>query len=130
MPEVTASTETDIAVAKACEFHWSTQPIRGEFVVGLIGQGEFRPFRPSTDLNDALLAAEKFGLFSGNWSDHSLCKFDSEDWQIRSDHLTMDAQSTSEQLFVGEIVACAETPALAICAAILKLAEAKCTPSS
>ena len=66
-------------------------------------------FHPSTDLNAAFAAAEKVGLFDTEGSNAGLGQAYAEDvtWTVS---------------FVGSIVY-KSTPALAICAAILKLKE-------
>lgn len=71
---LTASPETDLAVAKACGFrepHVISGPALPDgacFRMMPDDETKCVPpipkmFRPSTDLNDAFLAAEKFGLF-------------------------------------------------------------------
>jgi len=63
-------------------------------------------FQPSTDLNAAFAAAEAVGLFDFHTIDHYCPK-----WQVRPVSMPEDCIPVSE----------GETPALAICAAILKL---------
>ena len=72
------------------------------------------PFQPSIDLNAAFAATEKFGLFSGNHlhipGPGNFCamlyKLSDGIWHVSGNS--------------GERYSDAETPALAICAAILK----------
>lgn len=65
-----------------------------------------RAFQPSTDLNDAFHAAEETGLFEGRWLGRLVTG-----WAI------MDLETMN---VVGQDRGCS-TPALAICAAILKV---------
>ena len=67
-----------------------------------------RAFQPSTDLNDAFHAAEETGLFEGRWLGRLVTG-----WAI------MDLETMN---VVGQDRGCS-TPALAICAAILKCAS-------
>ena len=95
---------TDLAVVKACGVC--------AFVFGAIYalvRKLLREFRPSLDLNDAFLAAEMFELFDLEKHSSSLEKC-LGGWNLRDEH--------------GDwILKCGyDTPALAISAAILKLA--------
>lgn len=106
---LTASPETDLAVAKACGIDVSFVHCfeRG----GILQRNDvpgYTVFRPTTDLNDAFLAAEKFGLFG---PDISLC------WQGRKHGWYILDCAARKPVGNGP------TPAIAICAAILKLAE-------
>jgi len=108
---LTASPETDLAVAKACGIIAAiVSPEAGchhveEMTTEWTWRGLGNRFRPSTDLNDAFMAAEKHP-----WTDKIVVQ--------RTKNLDWYAN-------IGGSYEYAETPALAICAAILKLAETK-----
>lgn len=125
---LTAGPETDLAVAKACGYVAEVMQLQTRIcfrTAGLnepidavwrkvFGEQERRlPFRPSTDLNDAFLAADKFGLFDGEFR-CALGKWTGIHWK-----LIWDTEEGQPDLPM------ADTPALAICAAILKLAESQ-----
>jgi hypothetical protein len=111
--EIKTGSELDMAVAEAIGWRqsgeaWVQQetPLDRECWVS--------DFRPSTDLNAAFAAAEKAGLFSGNHLLNSqpnnhcamLYKLSDDLWHVSG--------------CCGERYSDATTPALAICAAILK----------
>lgn len=111
-----AGPELDLAVAKACGIEvcqWSFCP-QFWFTGSKI-------FAPSTDLNDAFLAAESYRK-GKDWPNfrlfeqYHLCrpKYD-ENWAVCS----IDVGGSHDYLDFG----LHPTPCLAICAAILKLAE-------
>ena len=90
--------EIDLAVAEAIEL---TNSVDGTPAV----------IRPSTDLNDAFLAASLAGLFNDS---HRVLRKDVSDetWEI------------ADVFFNRELIVSSEdTPELAICAAILKVTE-------
>lgn len=107
--------ETDLAVAKACGIDYVIHDglvFRGRMLLAGIPE-----FRPSTDLNDAFYAALACGLFSEfsgilrfHWK-----SIESGEWQV-------EYQIPGTLTFVP-LVASGSTPALAICAAILKPRE-------
>ena len=69
--------------------------------------------RYSTDLNAAFTAAEKVGL----WNSHLIAK-DGDNWEAwRHEHFAANMYGRDGEVFAGPF----PTPALAICAAILKL---------
>ena len=114
---------TNIAIAKVVGLSFPSQPLTENF--------GFRSFRPSTDWNDAMYAAEKFGLFDC-WA---------RDCVLRSIHGDGEPRLwlvTDKMAYVREIakawgasinapeeycwdISEAETGPLAICRAILKL---------
>lgn len=108
--------ETDLAVAKACGI--VVQEIGGKLVrskkLDAPGGWAFPDFQPSTDLNDAFVAAEKVGLFRSGLTlgFYKKCWRNDGGWWITPGCGPVDPPMFS-------------TPALAICAAILKLAEGK-----
>jgi len=104
----------DLKVAKACGVEcYLSSPIgrRGEIgpqsVVALDENKSAKPFRPSSDWNDAMCAAEKAGLFRG--LKYDLCQDSEGDWWVHEfdDH-------------GNPLVMMAPTGPLAICRAILK----------
>ena len=135
---VTACAETDLAVVRACGIEtmsreevvrWWRMRYGDEAVDPPDGPWIFRGYmsrvdqqmkllRPSADLNDAFFAAEKFGLF--DTSKHDFCLWYGENlggWIVGHLVPARDALRVQSR-FTGT------TPALAICAAILKLAGA------
>ena len=105
-----SSAELDLLVAKACGLECGIDddsPACWAEGIGL--------FRPSTDLNDAFLAAEKSGLFDGEYRKVLTKEIDvdpSPKWSV------FTVSPHQEYLLANEA-----TPALAICAAILKLKD-------
>lgn len=81
-------------------------------VAEAIGTKTCHPFRPSTDLNAAFAAAEKVGLFDEFWRTLGRDEL-GETWGVFE-------QGFGKTTIAGEQH---ETPALAICAAILELKE-------
>ena len=71
------------------------------------GGVDFEPFRPSTDLNAAFSAASSVGL----WREYGYCKASGQ-------HVISKTVPVASWV---NTIAHAETPALAICAAILQL---------
>ena len=107
MVEIKAGRELDRAVAE---------------VVGVpMPPWASEPYSPSTDLNASFAAAEKVGLFTGPPDVHLAMTKDGR-WEILMG-------STGYRGRIGKTIVCGEmgyvsrepTPALAICAAILKL---------
>lgn len=118
--DLTPGLELDKAIAKACGFkvrvrnHLGTgEPL--DLVIDATGNY----FHPSTDLNCALEAAKAVGLFQS--CDHILgCgSVDSPNGPWFVNHTRYRDSELSRE----SEVASAATPALAICAAILKLKE-------
>ena len=119
MTEIKAGTVVDLAIAKAIGMTTAVE-FKGDILISSRERDELRgiehptcegsvaciPFSPSKDLNAAFAAAKKVGLFEIR----CLAQNSSEQWRIWNYDPT-------------ELVAPAETPALAICAAILKLKE-------
>lgn len=116
MVEIKPGAELDLAVAEACGVKGWIESLRHEatgyespkrFVLSSMVDTVF--WEPSTDLNAAFLAAEKVGLFDqwhiGKWSNPP-----QSGWGIEGDG------SPVSGLY--------PTPSLAICAAILELANA------
>jgi len=72
------------------------------------------PFSPSTDLNDAFAAAERVGLFLGNYCYLGPCSTVHGKWGIYEEDMST----------LRKCLAAAPTPALAICEAILAITKA------
>lgn len=103
-----AGPEMDAAVGEACDFESGI--VNGECLRGTDDFPEMVAFRPSTDWNDAMFAAERFGLFDCEVGHEGSLYKNSEIWAV--------------DRVVGAIqvlVATAPTGPLAICRAILKL---------
>ena len=125
MIEIKAGFELDLAVARAAGFEVvDSRPMDDEvWVVNPSGR-DSRMIAPSADLNAACAAAEKAGLFDGGPQDVHLGMTNDKRWEIL-------IGATGYQGVIGGTVVCGEmgyvsrepTPALAICAAILKLKE-------
>ena len=96
MLEIKAGPELDRAVAEAI---W----LRPEDYFG--DNGEFVPFRPSTDLNAAFAAAERAGMF------------------LELNRLSWGWQAGTHAMKANYAVG--PTPALAICAAVLEVVTAR-----
>jgi len=119
---LTAGPEIDLAVAKACGFDFDVDPHGCVLRYGESSEW----FEPSTDLNDAFLAAERFELFNYNGGFLSLCKNNAEGtaWGFVKNKYGpswewwMWPNDNGGRSGVQE-----PTPALAICAGILKLSE-------
>ena len=110
---MTAGPELDLAVAKAC----GIEPRVVDKAFRIRPAKDYRRgelFCPSTDLNDAFLAAGKIGLFD----QHAIWRLSSQRWQIISIGETWD-RDAGEIPVVKELCD-AETAPLAICAAILQ----------
>ncbi|HXJ38904.1 MAG TPA: hypothetical protein VNH18_06470 [Bryobacteraceae bacterium] len=131
MMTLTASPETDLAVLRAIgldgriveKYQQLDGSYKYRFVVVI---GEKNPSRrpiwqPSTDLNDAFLAAEKFNPYGEGWPNWVLFqqRFLSQNWDAGWYMCTHDEGGENPETEPQP------TPALAICAAILKLAEMK-----
>lgn len=121
---LTASPELDLRVAVACGFGDAHigQPQTAETVGRLhsnLGQclidGRIGPFRPSTCLDDAFDAAEKMNFVN----------FRLEKCSLKRDLRTYIVLAVVRAYDGHEILGQEDTPALALCAAILKLAEKK-----
>lgn len=80
-------------------------------------EGEHRPFAPSEDWNDAMFAAERFGLF--NRAGVSLSR---GDWYGEIDIERVVWRITQ---YESTLISHADSGPLAICSAILKLARDK-----
>ncbi len=103
------SPELDLAVAKAVGFRQKNAPGSGsQLYIFADSRGTGRLFRPSTDMTDAMKAAEKVGLFSPD--EHQGCLHGS----IHGGFVVADR-------YGGLHIA--PTGPLAICAAILKIKE-------
>lgn len=103
--EIKAGPELDRAVAEAVGVKVEASAYNLHRMHRVDGPGSGLPFMPSEDLNAAFAAAEKVGLF--------------ERWSLRG------GGGDSWGLYWGDLnIGVNEpTPALAICAAILKLSE-------
>lgn len=125
IPQVTDL--TDLAVAKAIGMETALlyegkvlitprewDEIRGIEHPTCEGDVACQPFRPSTDLNAAFAAAEVAELFHEDGPEASFSRYpaDAAIWQVR-----WEDESAPD----GSWAVYAPTPALAICAAILKL---------
>lgn len=122
---LTAGPELDLAVLRAIGYDGKIvekyqQPdgsYKHRFVVVI---GEENPtgrpiWQPSTDLNDAFLAAEKFGLFDGTGFARTLAKSDSKWTLVWND-------------YGDEALPFETSPALAICSAIITLSSCEFEP--
>lgn len=109
MEKISEGPELDRAVAEAIglvcthQILWSGEQL---FADPRNPQSGLRTFQPSTDLNDAFRAAEFAGLFD-SWSIGKFSNPPRSGWSIEGD------DSPDGNLY--------DTPALAICAAILKV---------
>jgi hypothetical protein len=115
-----AGPEIDEATGKACRLEACVLRVRGHADQCLRGTDNFPemvPFHPSTDWNDAMFAAERFGLFKTRKVDHSeVCGMV---WQCND----MWASGVYDCDWGHVVHAEAPTGPLAICRAILKLAR-------
>jgi hypothetical protein len=112
--------EMDAAVARACGEPFKAIWKGGDrskpgAVVERSGGARF-DWHPSTDLNDAFAAAEKVGLFKGD-DEHGRASLQA--WRVG--WVVVDEEMTYQKTLSERVVGCGATPALAICAAILKL---------
>jgi hypothetical protein len=111
---IEAGPECDKAVAEACQLEAGI--VNGECLRGTDNFPEVVPFRPSTDLNDAFFAAERFEFASAmTLLDVYVLKrlpSDPPDWAVAD----IDMMYQSETW-----IAHAATTSLAICRAILIL---------
>jgi len=83
-------------------------------IIKALGCRPWMPFEPTTDLNAAFAAAEKVGLFSETfWRTLGMDEL-GETWGVFDQDGWMKGTIAGDQH---------DTPALAICAAILKLKE-------
>jgi len=116
MVEIKPGYELDRAVAEAIGLKATHKVLGGGYYFVRPGdEMEAFPvkFAPSVDLNAAFFAAESVGLFSESY--RGICKEPSDDtWGV------VDVLSNCERVISSE-----DTPALAICAAILELAKAR-----
>lgn len=111
MTELTPGLELDLAIARACGFEVRVRHHLGTGEpLDLVLDASGNYFHPSTDLNCAFEAAETVGLF-----DRFALTVLSGTWRI--------TPAVSGLWFVDPVLATGSTPALAICAAILKLKE-------
>lgn len=103
MIEITPGPELDLVVAKAIGLEIAGRDEIDDDEVWVVNKDgrTSRWFRPSVDLNDAFAAAEKAGMFL------ELQRLSSA-WMAGT-------------YILGDRIATADTPALAICKAILKL---------
>ena len=115
-----ASYELDKAVAEACGIQWYNPYDFAPSVWIRQSLESGRQFSPSTDWNDAMLAAEKCGLF--DMSTHTVAlDFSRGKWRVN------DGQGGS---FSGaEIYSEHESGPMAICLAILKIKGVECPQS-
>lgn len=114
---LTAGPETDRAVAKACGLRLDAYEGTGNYSTPPLWYDR-KPWSPSTDLNDSFMAAEKVGLFVYEQDNNTcLCvgwQFPESPWEVWKMAYELEKRLSHES-----------TPALAICAAILKLAAEK-----
>jgi|GEM_PF-5219542 len=121
MVEIKAGPELDRAVAEAVGWRFTAKKVvRDSFdvVAGTLLEGwwdgddyiSYQTPECSTDLNAAFAAAEKVGLFHNDRHNAMLATVEDNQWEV--------LWSTDDDDSV-----IAPTPALAICAAILKLKE-------
>ena len=103
---MTPGPELDLAVAKACGLTNALIAGHDCFLSKDSARRNRSPFRPSTDINDALIAASEVRLFE---------KMDL--WHDATQHLWCVGRGTDHYTEAEEV-----TTALAICAAILKVA--------
>lgn len=124
-----AGNELDVQVAKLCGLMFETED--GQLsVVEVDGPIAKIGFAPSTDLNDAFWAAEKVGLFIWNDGGSHLCcdrSYDADTvtttWMIVEwDSLyEWNKDENSDKPLCEFSASESDTPALAICEAILAL---------
>lgn len=109
----------DSLVAHSLHSALAPRDIPHDRIVQTIYRG--KPFHPSTDWNDAMLAAERFGLWNagysgdGRWGGRFLQPPVSDQYQWFVGEWAEHCQET------GEWISRAPTGPLAICRAILKL---------
>lgn len=100
------------------------EPVRADTTDELCGLA----FRPSSDWNDAMLAAEKFGLFR-RWWRHPEPFWQGLRFLTQCDHWCV-SEWTDETGIGYKVVASGKTGPLAICRAILANAHTNQCPSS
>jgi len=111
MVEIKAGAELDRAVAEALGMIFDVSDCKVELLILSeedSGIAELVPFAPSKDLNDAFYASEQAGLFTHNRA----LRVNRYHWEI------IESGDPLER-----VVSKGDTPALAICAAILALSK-------
>lgn len=129
MIELSPGPELDAAVAKAIGWHRGTvdsDAMRFWWDDRGMKRAEHSKFHPSADLNCAFEAAERAGLFDR--CDHILSRGSADD--PRGPWWVNHTRYRDSELSKESVVAAGPTPALAICAAILKLNGAIIIPAS
>lgn len=114
-----AGPELDRLVAEACGIKHELLRMANAFGEneGFVAMVGGRMFSPSTDWNDAMLAADRIGLFDAD-EYHYLLRNTPNGWQVLSPDFYLKPMTT-------DVLTCEETGPLAICRAIIAAGKVK-----